>query len=139
MTPALLQIGGLEFHGAQLIEVGGAEAGEIIQTLADGHILTLVREAFAVKGIEGTGFAEFEDHFCAWHPVGAFAVDEVTDGVEGAPGFVAFVAMRPLFGKIAEQGIERGGGAGEESDGSLQIMWHAANKIPHPSFGQGEH
>jgi hypothetical protein len=102
MASALFQIGGLQVERAQLFEICGAEAREVVQSFGDRYVLTLAREAFSIEGLEGAGFTEFEDHFCAGHPVGALAVDKVADGIEGAPCLAAFVVACPLFGEIAK-------------------------------------
>jgi hypothetical protein len=45
------------------------------------------------------------------YPVGVFAVDEMADDFVRAPGVFAFVAMRPAFGEIAQEYIQRRWGA----------------------------
>jgi len=40
-----------------------------------------------------------------------FAVDEMADDFVRAPGVFAFVAMRPAFGEIAQEYIQRRWGA----------------------------
>lgn len=78
--------------------------------------------ACAIEGREGLLFSELEQALCAGHPVVALSVDEMADDLEDAPGFFAFVVVRPRLGEAAEEGVERRGSAGEKGDRVIQIV-----------------
>jgi hypothetical protein len=48
----------------------------------------------------------------------------MADDIVYGPGALAFVAVRPGFGEVAEQGVQRARSAGEEGDGLLEIVGH---------------
>jgi len=60
------------------------------------------------------------------YPVGVFAVDEMADDFVRAPGVFAFVAMRPAFGEIAQECVQRRWGAGEQGDRVGEIGIHGS-------------
>ena len=122
MLSAAFEILRLEIPRTQLVEIFGTQASELIQTLMERHLWSF--EAFAVEGIEGSAFAILQDDFRARHPVVAFAVDQVTERVAGAPGVFAFARLRPCFGQVAQKCIEGGGCAGEQRNCVLQVMFH---------------
>ena len=97
---------------------------EVIEEMADGLALVELGAGGAIERGEGAGFAVLEDGADAGHPVGALAVDEVGDDVEDGPGGVALVAVGPYFGEAAQEGVEGGGGAGEEGGGLVEVLLH---------------
>jgi hypothetical protein len=48
----------------------------------------------------------------------------MADDIVYGPGALAFVAVRPRFREIAEQGVQRARRAGKESEGLLEIVGH---------------
>jgi hypothetical protein len=110
------QLDGLEIQGAEVLETLGPDAGELVEQLRQRFALTLCFVAQAIEGIEGLTLAKFEDLSRARQPVYAVGVGEVADHVEDSPGISAFVAMGPGFGEVAQECVESGGSAGENSD-----------------------
>jgi hypothetical protein len=112
MASAKIELVGAEIEGAEFGEIFRAHASEFIQNMREGFDFDFAFVSLAIEGIERFGFAKLQDHFYAGHPVGAFAVDEVGDDVEGRPSVWAFVGEGPRVGEIAEEGVESGGGVG---------------------------
>ena len=65
----------------------------------------------------------------AVNPVGALAVREVADDIEGGPGVPALIAQDPVIGEIAEEGIEGCRSAGEQGDGMVQSKGIKSSEI----------
>jgi hypothetical protein len=114
VAAAAVEISGLNIQSAEGGKVGGADAGKFIEQLREGFALDFLGVTGAIEGHECLGFAGLQDHFDARDPVSTFAVNQVGDDLEGAPGVFAFVAMGPGFVEVAEKCVERGGGAGEK-------------------------
>jgi len=117
VAAAAIEVGGLNIQGAELGEIGGTDAGKFVEQLREGFALDFSGVTGPIEGNEGLVFAGLQDHSGARDPVGAFAVDQVADNLERAPGVFAFVAMGPGFREIAEKGVERGRGTGKQCDG----------------------
>src|SRR4051794_21744424 len=106
MAPAALEIPRLQLQLAQLAQVVLAEARELIQQLRQSSAFVLALLRLAVEALEGARLAMLQDHARAGHPIGALAVDEMSDDVEGCPSALAFVGVRPRFGQVAEKRVE---------------------------------
>ena len=119
MASLELEIFGPKIQSAKVGEIFGAQAGEFIQQLRKGLALARSRLRPAIKRFKGASVAELEDHAGAWHPVGAFTVNQVADDVEGGPGVFTFVAESPGFGQVAQKGVESSGSASEKGDAVL--------------------
>ena len=91
-----------------------------IQDVGGRRVLRLTELGFAVEGREGACGAMFEDGRETWHPVGALAVDEMSHDDVRAPGGGALVSGGPGRGQPAQQGVERGGRAGENGQAVLE-------------------
>ena len=117
MASAEIELVGAEIEGTEFSKIFCSHAGKFIQNMRQGFDFYFALVSLAVERIERSGFAKLQEDFYARHPIGAFAVDEMGDDVEGGPGVWAFVAESPGVGEVAEQGVESGGGAGEEGDG----------------------
>ena len=89
------EVNGLKVHGPQFGEVAGAELRELIQQLREGFALAFADVSLAIEGREWLRLSILQQPFAAREPVGALAVDEVSDDVECAPGVFAFVAEGP--------------------------------------------
>lgn len=116
MMAALFEIAGRELPGAKLVEIGGPQLRQLVEDLVERFAAALFELGEAVERIEGAGFAVVKDQPGAWHPVGALAMVQVTDDVEGGPGLVAFAVPRPTIGEAAQQRVQSGGSTGEERD-----------------------
>ena len=91
MASAEGELVGAEIKGAKFGEVFSADAGEFVQYMREGFDFDFALVSLAVEGVEGFGFAKLQKDLHAREPVGAFAVDEVGDDVEGSPSVGAFV------------------------------------------------
>jgi hypothetical protein len=111
MASATAKIRWLEVQGSELVQAFGARTRKFIQQLSEGLALTGLYMASAIEGLKRTRLARLQDHLRARDPIGALAINEVGDDIEGAPSAFAFVAERPGFRQIAEKGIESRGGA----------------------------
>ena len=56
----------------------------------------------AIEWLERLALAELQHHPRPRHPVGAFAVNQMADHIEGAPGIFTFISQRPSLRKIAQ-------------------------------------
>src|ERR1700676_5297420 len=84
----------------QRSEIFLSQPGELVQKLIERLALTLFKLRKTVEGIEGPRFSVLQDDSQAWHPVGAFPVDEVAHDVKRAPRVfsiftASFVAVHP--------------------------------------------
>lgn len=103
MASAAVKIGRLQIQGAQLTEIGLAQGREFVEKLRQRLAFALALLGETIEGDKRLRFAELQNHFCAGHPVGSFAVDQVAYNVKGAPGVFAFVGERPFVRKIAQK------------------------------------
>jgi hypothetical protein len=124
MMAASSQVLGVEMQRAKGRQIRGAQIGKFIEQLRKPFGLALAGVAFAVEGREGSRFAEFQNHFCARHPIGSLGVNEMRDYFERGPGRRALVLGSPKIGEIAEKGAERSGSASEKRDGVVESWIH---------------
>src|SRR5262249_37497887 len=92
--------------------------------LSQRFALLRVRLSEAIKRLKGASLAKFQDHLYPRDPIGAVAMDQVADDIEGSPGIAAFIAKRPHFRQIAQKRIEGARSVGKKSDCVLQIVVH---------------
>src|SRR5271167_3130281 len=100
MLSALVEVGGLEFPGAQFNQVLRAQMGELVQQLRDRFALDLSNMSLAIEGVEGPRLAVPQDDEGAGYPIGTLGVIEMPDHVEGGPGVFAFVGVSEGLGQI---------------------------------------
>ena len=62
--------------------------------------MTLALLSETIKGLKGLRLAKFEDSLGTRDPVGAFAVNEMADDIEGTPSVLAFVRSEMVWGKL---------------------------------------
>lgn len=107
MKAATSEVLRLEVQGGQRLETLRAKAREFVEKRWEGLAVAGLIVGEAVESIEGAGFAVIEDHAGARNPVGKFAMDQVTDDVEGRPsgfsGVGVFVGASPGVGQVAEE------------------------------------
>ena len=89
----------LQVERLQRSDIAGPQAGEFVEELLQRFAPTLFELGRAIEGVEGPRLAVLEDDARAEYPVGALAHDQVAEDVEGAPGSLAFVDVRPGFGQ----------------------------------------
>lgn len=125
MGSAELELLWSEIEGAEFAEVSGAKFGELVEELGEGLPCTFAILGAAIERLEGAALAVVEDEFGAGHPVGALAMDEMADDIEGSKGGAAFVLRGPGFGEIAQESVDRGGSVGEQGDCLVEIVFQA--------------
>lgn len=120
-VPALqLELGVAEVPGVQQLEVGGAEASELIQQGVERAIDVAIAVAEAVVGSEGNTIARANQQG-AGNPVGLLAIDEVADDVEGAEGIGALVGAGPGVVDTVQHCCEHRGGAAQDVSGLGEV------------------
>ena len=133
---AQFEIFWLQVQVAQLAKTVGPHEGKFIEQLIKGLAFTLSYVSQAVERRKGLTLAELQDHFCARHPIGAVAVNQMADDFKGAPGIVAFVSHRPLVGEIAQKRVQSSGGASKQRRCLLQAVVHHASRIGEVDCGE---
>src|SRR5207248_5448235 len=78
----------------------------------------------AIKGLKRPSLAELQYCPHAWHPIRAFAVNQMSDNIEHAPGIFTFVSRCPRLRQITQEHIESSGCTSEERYCVLQVMFH---------------
>jgi hypothetical protein len=124
VEPAKRKVRRLESEPAQFAQVLRPQLGKLIQKLAERLALALPRLGEAIESVERSALSELQDHLRPRHPVGALAMDEMTDNIECAPGIRAFIVRRPLVGKVPQKRIQGCRRALEERYGLVQAMRH---------------
>jgi hypothetical protein len=129
MLAAPIEVYWAQIHGAEFGQILCAYANEFIQQLRERLALRFSVVSPTIEGLEGLSLTKLQDHLYAWEPIGTFAMNEMGNDVERAPGVFAFVAEGPSFGKIAEECVEGGGSAGEKGDGLGQVVLHCGPRF----------
>src|SRR5215467_4211895 len=114
MEAAPREVFGFETQRAQLGQIFGPQARELIQELRERFALALAFLRMAVERFKRFAITEFQDPFCSRHPIGAFAVNQMPNDIESAPGLFALVPKRPCIREVAEKRIKRCGSPGEK-------------------------
>jgi hypothetical protein len=127
MASATGEVCGLQVQRAKVAKIVGAQVSEFIQQLGQILPFTFARLREPIKRVKGARLAGLKNHAGARHPVGAFAVNQMTHNVECSPGFVTFVLPRPVIGQVAQECIESGGSTSEKGQGVFQIVFHHWN------------
>src|SRR5947209_18647576 len=113
-----------QIQSPQFSKIFRPQSGELIQQLCQRLALTLTFLSPAIERLKSFCLAKLQDHPRPRHPIGALAMNEVPDDIEGGPGILTFIAKRPSFRQIAKKRIERGRSASQERYRILQIMLH---------------
>src|SRR5215469_8465125 len=124
MESAALEIAWLQVHGTNRVEVFSAQLGKLVEQLRQQFSPALADLGEAVERLEGLRIAVQQNALYARDPIGALAVGEVSNDLVGGPGVFAFVALRPDFRLVAQEGVESDGGAREEGDGVIEVECH---------------
>src|SRR5271165_6381540 len=127
MHPALRKVSRLEFPGPQLNQIFRSYAGELIQQLRQHPALNFPHMPPAIEGVEGPRHAKLQDDPRPRNPIGALALNQMTDDIERGPGVFAFVCASPFVRQVAQQSVECGWCAAQKSEGVLQAMLHRTN------------
>lgn len=127
-SPAI-EVPGDKRKSAKLGKAFPARFRERVQQPIKRLALAFPHMSPAIKRRKRRRFAVLQNPFGTRNPVGALAMDEVADDIERAPRFVAFVARRPFVRKAAEQGVNGGGCAGEQSNAVVEIVRHSLQML----------
>ena len=76
-------------------------ARKFIEKRTQRLALTLAFLSQAIEGIEGASLSGLQNDFRTRHPVGMFAVNQMSDDVEHTPGISTFAAERPRVRQVA--------------------------------------
>ena len=93
---------------AKRCDVLRAQRTKFIEQLLDGPAPIPLEMPEAIEGDKSPPGLSVENDARPLNPVGLLAIDEVTDDVESAPRFRAFVAAQPFVFVTSEQGMQRG-------------------------------
>jgi hypothetical protein len=107
----------------QFVKVRGSQGTELIQELAQRLSFTLSSLRQAVKRIKHPRLAELQDNLGSRHPISSFAVNQMTNDIEYAPGVSIFVSARPHVGQIAQKRIECRQGAAEDGNRVREVVF----------------
>jgi len=129
MATAASEILRAQIQGAQLDQVFATQAREFIQQLFQRFAFALACLCETIEGVEGARLAKLQNHFCARHPVGAFAVNQMADDVERGPSAFTFVSGCPWLREVAQERVEGGWRASEKLYGVIQVVFHRAPPI----------
>lgn len=99
---------------AQLIQIFRPQAREFIQQLRERFTLNLSHVSLPVKGLKHPSLAKLQNHSRPWHPVRAFAINQMADDFVRAPSVFTFIPLRPRFRQITQKRIKSGGSPTEE-------------------------
>src|SRR5579862_3006024 len=101
MTSPSREIRLLQVHCPQPGQILGSVAGKFVQQLTHCLALNLRLVAAAIELLKSPRLAEIEDHSGARHPIGTFAMNEMSNYFKRVPGALTFVAQGPDFRQIA--------------------------------------
>jgi len=123
MDSAAFQVGGLQVQGIEISQILFAQGREIVKQMIQRFVLTDSGLGETVERIEGAGFAGIEDEADARHPIRMLSSDQVANDFVRTPSACAFITVGPALGKSAEQGVDGGGGAGEQFESVGERKW----------------
>src|ERR1700730_15402401 len=104
-----------QIQSTQFDQVFTTQPREFIQQLSQRFAFTLSYLSPTIEGLERASLAKLQNHLRARDPVGTFAVNQMADDVERAPGVFTFVSGRPCFRQVTQKRIETSGRATEKS------------------------
>jgi hypothetical protein len=124
MDAAAFEVKGRQGKRIQLAETFSAETREFIEGLIDRAARGFADMSAPIEGRKGLRFAKLKDCAGAGHPVGSFAIDQVTEDLEGVPGAIALVAKGPRGGQASQECVERGWSARKQGFGVFEVEFH---------------
>lgn len=126
MTAAALQILWPQVQALQAAQIVSTPAGKLIEELRQRFALHGTLVPGPIERREASCFAEFQQEMDARHPIRLFAMDEMADDIEGAPGIFTLIAQSPGFRQIAKERVESSRSSTEKGDGIGQVVFHDA-------------
>jgi len=124
MSAAAFEVKGRQVKCIQFAEIFSAETREFIECLIDRAASGFADVSTTIEGREGLRFAELKDRAGAGQPVGSFAIDQMTDDLEGVPGAIVLVAKDPCGRQSAQECVECGWSAREQGFGVFKVEFH---------------
>ena len=123
MPSAPPQVLPLQLQCPQFVKVRGSQGIELIQELAQRLSSTLLSLCQAVKRIKRPRLAELQDDFGSWHPISSFAVNQMTNHIEHAPGVFTFASASPHVRQIAQKCIKCSRSAAEDGNRIREVVF----------------
>ena len=120
MQALQVELGVAQVPGAQQLEVGGAEASELIQQGVERAIDVAFAVAEAVVGREGVTIARANEEG-AGNPVGFLAIDEMADHIEGTEGVGPFAGAGPGLIDTVQHRREHHGSTSQDVGGLREV------------------
>lgn len=124
MCSALFELNGLQVQLAKFFQACGANASEFVEELREGLAAAHFDVTPAIEGVEGFRLAVQEDAVSARKPIFLVSVNQMADYIGDSECAFAFVAVGPVLGEVAKEGVESGRRALEERDGIGEIVGH---------------
>ena len=118
----------------QFVQVFRPQACKFIQQLPQRLTLILSHVSPTIKRLKRLGLAKLQHYPRPWHPISAFAVNQMADDIERAPSAFTFISERPRFREITQKRIQRNRRASEKRYCVLQVMFHHAPQFVDSDF-----
>jgi len=97
-----IQLRASQSQASQIPEVARAKIRKFTQQINDRLPLAVSELCEAIEGRERDGGSVLENDVHARHPIGLFAVDEVSDAIERTPVFRIILAVNPRLRQVSE-------------------------------------
>lgn len=97
-----IQLRASQSQASQIPEVARAKIRKFAQQINDRLPLAVSKLCEAIEGRERDGGSVLENDVHARHPIGLFAVDEVSDAIERTPVFRIILAVNPRLRQVSE-------------------------------------
>lgn len=120
-----------ELPRAERVEVRRAQTRELVEQVGETLATAIPNVREAVEGLEASVSSASEDDPGTRNPVGALAVDQVPEVVEGAERIGTFVGHRPCVGEPREERVHSRGSALEDFYGFVELKAHRIRLVTH--------
>jgi len=110
----------LQIQCTQFVEVFRPQTRKFVQQLPYRLAFHLLQVSATIKALKSFALGKLP---YAGHPIHAFAVNQMANDVERAPGAFTFVSGCPRFRQITQKRVESGGSASEKRNCVLQVVF----------------
>ena len=110
----------LQIQRTQFVKVFRPQTRKFVQQLPYRLAFHLLHVSATIKALESFRLGKLPQ---AGHPIHAFAVNQMADDVERAPGVFTFVSGYPRFRQITQKRIEGGRSVSEKRYRVLQVVF----------------
>ena len=110
----------LQIQCTQFVEVFRPQTRKFVQQLPYRLAFHLLQVSATIKALKSFGLGKLPH---AGHPIHAFAVNQMANDVERAPGAFTFVSGCPRFRQITQKRVESGGSVSEKRYRVLQVVF----------------